>query len=100
MLHEVGGGMEPPIKQIVLSAENLSNPMGWHNLFVPVSEKYELEVVLYVRRQDDFLLSACTALVLQASLTTSGGWLTRCVGVMGNWRLSLAGMGKSRSRLG
>ncbi len=76
------------VKQIVLSAENLSNPIGWHQLFTTVSKKHELEIVLYIRRQDDFLLSAWQQWYCKQS-DDFWSWLTRCVGVMGNWRLPL-----------
>ena len=88
LLDALSGGVDSPIKQIVLSAENLSNPIGWHQLFVTVGAKYELEIVLYVRRQDDFLLSAWQQWYCK-QFDDFWSWLTRCVGVMGNWRLPL-----------
>jgi hypothetical protein len=88
LLNELGSETGPAIRQVVLSAENLSNPVGWHHLFAPVGESYKLEVVLYVRRQDDFLLSAWQQWYCKQS-DDFWSWLTRCIGVMGNWRLSL-----------
>jgi hypothetical protein len=75
----------PPVKQIILSAENLSNLAGWDRLFRAVSQNYEIQVVLYVRRQDDYLLSAWQQWYSKIE-TDFWSWLTRHVGVMGDWR--------------
>ncbi len=43
---------------MVLSAENLSNPVGFETLFARCDDLFDVNIVLYIRRQDDFLLSA------------------------------------------
>ncbi|MDH4278858.1 MAG: hypothetical protein OEZ14_00610 [Acidimicrobiia bacterium] len=43
---------------VILSAENLINPKGFVDLFVPARELFDITVVAYVRRQDDFVISA------------------------------------------
>ena len=40
-------------KQIILSAENLSNPHELHEAVRPLKEDFSVTVVLYVRRQED-----------------------------------------------
>lgn len=47
-----------PVRMIVLSAENLCNPEGFEQLFAPAAEDFDLKVVVYVRRQDDYIASA------------------------------------------
>jgi hypothetical protein len=88
LLDALNGGAEFPVRQIVLSAENLSNPVGWYRLFTAVAKNYELELILYVRRQDEFLLSAWQQWYCKQS-DDFWAWLTRCIGIMGNWRLPL-----------
>ncbi len=43
---------------VVLSAENLINPKGFVELFVPSQALFDITIVAYVRRQDDFVISA------------------------------------------
>ncbi len=43
---------------LILSAENLLNPRGFHRLFASSAEAFEIHVVAYVRRQDDLMVSA------------------------------------------
>lgn len=43
---------------MVISAENLSNPVGFEKLFSGCNELFEVKIVFYIRRQDDYLLSA------------------------------------------
>jgi hypothetical protein len=49
---------KPDCHSIVLSAENLSNPHGYPALFKELAELYEIRIIFYVRRQDDYFISA------------------------------------------
>ena len=49
---------KPDCKSIVLSAENLSNPSGFPTIFEEISEIYDIRIIFYIRRQDDYLISA------------------------------------------
>ena len=50
--------VEHGMTSVVVSAENLINPKGFVELFVPARDQFEIQVVAYVRRQDDFVISA------------------------------------------
>lgn len=43
---------------VVISAENLINPKGFVDLFKPANDLFDVRIVAYVRRQDDFVISA------------------------------------------
>lgn len=43
---------------MIVSAENLINPKGFHTLFSPSVDLFDIEIVAYVRRQDDLMVSA------------------------------------------
>lgn len=45
-------------RAVVVSAENLINPKGFVDLFTPARELFDITIVAYVRRQDDFVISA------------------------------------------
>lgn len=47
----------PPEKSLLMSAENLSN-LGNHVWFKDALRQYDTKVILYLRRQDDLLMSA------------------------------------------
>ena len=49
---------ESTLHTLVLSAENLSNPNGFEQLFEGLEKLFDVKIVFYIRRQDDFLLSA------------------------------------------
>lgn len=48
----------PNARALVLSAENLSNPYVDPVLLARLAERYRIEVVLYIRRQDEYFSSA------------------------------------------
>lgn len=50
--------LEHGLHTVTLSAENLINPKGFVDLFVPAQDLFDITVVAYVRRQDDFVISA------------------------------------------
>lgn len=69
---------------IVLSAENLCNPMGFQNIFRKLCNRFDMRIVMYVRRQDDFLESAWQ----QWEVKRGGSllaWVINCIGIHGNW---------------
>ena len=71
-------------KTVVLSAENLSNPMGFEERLAPLAEHFDISVVMYVRRQDQFLEAAWQQWEVKrgASLLS---WMIKCSGIHGNW---------------
>ena len=74
---------------IVLSAENLCNPMGFEKIFAKVGDRFDTRIVMYVRRQDEFLESAWQ----QWEVKRGGSllaWLVKCIGIHGNWLEILA----------
>jgi len=77
------------VRQVVISAENLSNPdteaLSW---FDDVVSRYETEIVIYLRRQDDYLLSSWQQWFAKVE-PDFRTWLTSCVGVRGDWRVVL-----------
>jgi len=46
------------LHSIVISGENLINPKGFSELFEPLIDQLDIKVVAYIRRQDDFMISA------------------------------------------
>ena len=80
---------EQDASTIVLSAENLCNPMGFEKIFATVRERFDTRIVMYVRRQDEFLESAWQ----QWDVKRGGSllaWLVECIGIHGNWLEILA----------
>jgi hypothetical protein len=74
--------------RLLISAENLSNGTGAERLFAGLAETYDVQVIFYIRRQDELLLSSWQ----QWESKTSGdfwAWLTACVGIRGDWRAVL-----------
>ena len=77
------------VRQVVISAENLSNPgHGALRWFDDVVSQNETEVVIYLRRQDDYLLSAWQQWSAKVE-PDFWAWLTARVGVRGDWRVVL-----------
>jgi hypothetical protein len=80
-------------RQVVLSAENLAEASGvcaaW---FESAATRYDTEVVVYLRRQDDLLVSAWQqwyAKVRDDVWDDFWSWLITCVGTLGDWRAVL-----------
>lgn len=58
-LLELGEKLEDTGRRgIILSAENLSDGFGLERLFASLEEFFTPRIIVYIRRQDDFLLSA------------------------------------------
>lgn len=69
---------------IVLSAENLINPEGAHSLFAGIEKYFDVEVIAYIRRQDDYLISAWQQWYVKETKDFHG-WLDRAAGSIANW---------------
>ena len=69
---------------VVVSAENLSNPNGFEEVFANLTDRFRVRILLYVRRQDDLLESSWQQwdIKLGGSLLA---WTVRNIGVRGNW---------------
>jgi hypothetical protein len=74
---------------IILSAENLAEKPGAPALFAGLVDEYDVRLLMYVRRQDEFLLSSW-----QQWFSKTGddlwAWLMQEVGRRGDWDTYLA----------
>lgn len=73
---------------LLISAENLAAYKAGPDLFEGLTKNHEIEVILYIRRQDEFILSAWqqwNAKVQDDFLA----WLLTVVGTHGNWHVYL-----------
>lgn len=77
------------VRQVVLSAESLSvresQAFRW---FEDVAKRRPTEVVVYLRRQDEFILSSWQQWHAKVQ-PDFWAWLTSVVGVLGDWRVIL-----------
>ena len=78
----------PPDAKLLISAENLSNPGGAHQLFADAAQAYDLRILLYIRRQDDLLLSSWQQWAGKVG-DDFWAWMLQSVGVRGDWRVVL-----------
>lgn len=79
---------QPEAKAIVLSAENLiANPAA-PGLFAGLVEAFDVQVVLYVRRQDEYILSSWQQWYSKVS-GDFWAWAIGAVGSLGDWRAYL-----------
>ena len=69
---------------IVISAENLCNPVGHEELFAPLRDEFDIAILFYVRRQDDYLASAWQQWYVKEGRSLLA-WLTENVGDVANW---------------
>lgn len=70
--------------RLLISAENLSNGKGAEALFADAAARYDTRVILYIRRQDELLLSSWQ----QWESKIDGdfwAWMIDCVGQRGDW---------------
>jgi hypothetical protein len=78
----------PDGASLILSAENLSSQIDRYQLFRDVQQKYEVRVILYIRRQDELLMSSWQQ--WYSKLTDDfWSWMLSAVGQIGNWQLLL-----------
>jgi hypothetical protein len=79
----------PDVRQVLISAENLSNHDNLaYRWFKEVASQIQTEVIVYLRRQDDFLLSSWQQWYAKV-YPDFWAWLTSCVGIVGDWRIPL-----------
>ncbi|MBV9571611.1 MAG: sulfotransferase domain-containing protein [Alphaproteobacteria bacterium] len=72
-------------ERLLISAENLANPTGAERMFVNTAKEYDTRVILYIRRQDELLLSSWQQ--WESKITDDfWAWLTLGVGTRGDWR--------------
>lgn len=72
------------LKAFVISAENLSNAHDLHKTFRLLRQDYELCVVFYIRRQEDFYLSAWQQWYAKTG-KPHGPWVKRISRNFGDW---------------
>jgi hypothetical protein len=78
----------PKATAILLSAENLTaNPVA-PSLFEGLTRRFDIEVVIYIRRQDEYILSSWQQWYSKVWVDF-WAWAISVVGVMGDWRAYL-----------
>src|SRR5215204_2412769 len=78
----------PRATAILLSAENLAANPAAPSLFEDLVEKYDTRVVIYIRRQDEFLLSSWQQWHSKIWVDF-WAWVISVVGMLGDWRAYL-----------
>lgn len=73
---------------ILLSAENLAANQAAPALFSRLGKQFDIRLVLYVRRQDEYLLSSWQQWYSKIS-DDFWAWALRSAGQLGNWRTYL-----------
>lgn len=71
-------------KKVIFSAENLSNDFSWSALFQDILKSHEVSVCIYIRRQDDYLLSAWQQWGIKTGHDINS-WLYKNIGTSGDW---------------
>ena len=69
---------------IILSGENLIHPVGFHKLFVGTEDHFDLRLLLYIRRQDDFVIAAWQQWYLKKGWTIAQ-YLSGYARTIGDW---------------
>ena len=69
---------------LVLSAENLSNPTGFEKTFAKLKGRFDVFIVLYVRRQDEYLASSWQQWNVKEGHSLLS-WVAKGVGIRGDW---------------
>lgn len=83
-LKPIGFSQNSNIHTIILSAENLSDPHRWNTLFSPLRDEYDIEIIFYIRRQDDYLISAWQQWYAKIN-DDFWPWILSNVGSKGDW---------------
>ncbi len=79
---------QPSANTILFSAENLTANAGAPHLFQNIAKKYEIRVIVYIRRQDDFILSSWQQWHSKR-YDDFWAWTISVLGTLGNWRTHL-----------
>lgn len=75
---------EPEAHAIILSAENLAANPAAPTLFAGLVDEFDIRFIMYIRRQDDYLLSSWQQWYAKVQ-TDFWAWAVQNVGIMGNW---------------
>lgn len=78
----------PEANAILLSAENLTANRAAPPLFEKLIEEYDVEVIIYVRRQDELILSSWQQWDSKV-WTDFWAWVLSIAGKLGDWRAHL-----------
>ncbi len=78
----------PAASTILLSAENLTADPAAPSLFENLVKRYDTKIIIYVRRQDEYILSSWQQWNSKLSVDF-WAWAISVVGVLGNWRAYL-----------
>jgi hypothetical protein len=78
----------PGATATLLSAENLAANPAAPSLFENLVKRYDTEVIIYIRRQDEFILSSWQQWHSKSS-TDFWAWVISAIGKLGNWRACL-----------
>lgn len=57
---------EENLHTLILSAENLINPENFQRLFIGIESDFDISIICYIRRQDDYMISAWQQWYLKA----------------------------------
>lgn len=79
---------EADAEAILLSAENLAANPAAPALFAGLVEKFDIQVILYVRRQDEYVLSSWQQWYSKVS-DDFWAWAIGVTGTLGDWRVYL-----------
>lgn len=85
---EVADAAYPDARAILMSAENLTANPAAPSLFENLVERYDTRVVIYIRRQDEYILSSWQQWNGKVS-ADFWAWLVNVVGILGDWRAYL-----------
>ena len=78
----------PRATAIVLSAENLTANPAAPSLFEGLAKRFDIEVIVYIRRQDEYILSSWQQWYSKIWVDF-WAWVISVVGVLGDWRAYL-----------
>jgi hypothetical protein len=78
----------PEASAILLSAENLTANPAAPSLFEGLVNRYDIKVIIYIRRQDEYILSSWQQWYSKIS-ADFWAWILSVVGVLGDWRAYL-----------
>jgi len=73
---------------VLFSAENLSNPFSWSGLLKQVLHGHDVSVLMYIRRQDEYLLSAWQQWGIKTGSRLEE-WLFKNIGTTGDWSVPI-----------
>lgn len=76
---------KPDNSSIIVSAENLSNPIHHEKQFAFLKNDHDLKIIFYIRRQDDYFQSAWQQWYAKSS-NDLYEWVIKNVGILSNWR--------------